>query len=211
MSPPGVEPGLSRPRRDAQLPQHVHHAYTTAGGTTQVPMFIHLLKQIQYPQANILEQELTQGFKLMGQLQPGTNWYIRTDQKYLQPRSSEQFADHNQQYVLRKLAFPRVDDHYEFMLAEIVQEVKAGRMNGPYRQPPSWTTKTIAPAGYDLALLHYRTITPRSPWHLASSRQGQMARIRFAGEKTGAAAAITPHASCTTSLSTTPRITSHPW
>ena len=117
----------------SQLPQHVHHAYTTAGGTTQVPVFIHLLKQIQYPQANILEQELTQGFKLMGQLQPGTNWYIRTDQKYLQPKSSEQVADHNQQYVHRKLASPRVDDHYEFMLAEIVQEVKAGRMNGPYR------------------------------------------------------------------------------
>ena len=146
----------------SQLPQHVHHAYTTAGGTTQVPVFIHLLKQIQYPQANILEQELTQGFRLMGQLQPGTKWYIRTDQKYLQPKSSQQFADHSQQYVHRKLASPRVDDHYyEFMLAEIVQEVKAGRMNGPYRQPPSWTTKTIAPAGYDLALLHLPHHNPK--------------------------------------------------
>ena len=144
----------------SQLPQHVHHAYATAGGT-QVPVFIHLLKQIQYPQANILEQELTQGFRLMGHLQPGTNWYIRTDQKYLQPKSSQQFADHNQQYVHRKLASPRVDDHYEFMLAEIVQEVKAGRMNGPYRQPPSWTTKTIAPAGYDLALLHLPHHNPK--------------------------------------------------
>ena len=145
----------------SQLPQHVHHAYTTAGSAAQVPVFIHLLKQIQYPQANILEQELTQGFKLMGQLQPGTNWYIRTDQKYLQPKSSEQFADHSQQYVHRKLASPRVDDHYEFMLAEIVQEVKAGRMNGPYRQPTSWTTKTIAPAGYDLALLHLPHQNPK--------------------------------------------------
>ena len=148
----------------SQLPQHVHHAYTTAGGTTQVPVFIHILKQIHYrhcPQANILEQELTQGFRLMGHLQPGTNWYISADQKYLQPKSPQQFADHNQQYVHRKLVSPRVDDHYEFMLEEIVQEVKAGRVNGPHRQPPSWPTKTIAPAGYDLALLHLPHTDPK--------------------------------------------------
>ena len=51
----------------SQLPPHVHHAYTTAGGTTQVPVFIHLLKQIRY---------LTQGFRLMRDLQPGTNWIL---------------------------------------------------------------------------------------------------------------------------------------
>ena len=145
----------------SQLPPHVHHAYTTAGGTTQVPVFIHLLKQIHYPQADILEQELTQGFRLMGDLQPGTNWYIRADQKYLQPKSPQQFADNNQQYVHRKLTTPRVDDHYEFMLEEIAQEVKAGRVNGPYRRPPSWPTKTIAPAGYDLTLLHLPHTDPK--------------------------------------------------
>ena len=128
---------------------------------TQVPVFIHLLNQIRYPQADILEHELTQGFRLMGDLQPGTNWYIRTDQKYLQPKSAQQFADHNQQYVHRKLTKPRVDDRYEFMLEEIVQEVGAGRMNGPYRQPSSWPTPTITPPGYGLALLPLPHTNPK--------------------------------------------------
>ena len=57
----------------------------------------------------------------------------------------------------------------------------------------------------------YHTTTPRLPWRSASSRQGQTERTRFAGEKIGAAAAITLHASCATSLSTTPRITSRLW
>ncbi|CAE7455981.1 unnamed protein product, partial [Symbiodinium pilosum] len=97
----------------------------------------------------------------MGDLQPGTNWYIRTDQKYLQPKSTQQFADHNQQYVHQKLTKPRVDDHYEFMLEEIVQEVRAGRTNGPFRQPPSWPTTTIAPPGYDLTLLPLPRTEPK--------------------------------------------------
>ena len=136
----------------SQLPPHVHHAYTTAGCTTQVPVRIHLLRLIQYPQADILERELTNGFQLMGDLQPGTNWYVRTDQKYLHPRSPQDFIDHNHQYMQQKLLKPRVDDPYAFMLEEIVQEVRAGRMNGPFRQPPSWPTSTITPSGYDMDL-----------------------------------------------------------
>ena len=34
-------------------------------------------------------------------------------------------------------------------------------MNGPYRQPPSWPTQTIAPSGYDLALLHLPHTDPK--------------------------------------------------
>ncbi|CAE7242237.1 unnamed protein product [Symbiodinium pilosum] len=60
----------------------------------------------------------------------GTNWYIRSDNKYLMPKTQEEFAEHNDHYVRRKLQQARVDDHYELMLEEIVQEVKTGRMNG---------------------------------------------------------------------------------
>ena len=136
----------------SQLLPHVHHAYTTAGCTTQVPVFRHLLRLIQYPQADILERELTNGFRLMGALQPGTNGYVRTDQKYLHPRSPQDFIDHNHQYMQQKLLRPRVDDPYAFMLEEIVQKVGAGRMNGPFRQPASWPTSTITPSGYDMDL-----------------------------------------------------------
>ena len=56
-----------------------------------------------------------------------------------------------------------------------------------------------------------RTPTPRSPWHLASNRQDQTAKTRYAGERIGAAAATIPHASCMTSLSATHQITSLRW
>ena len=107
-----------------KLPPHVHHTYTTAQQFTQVPVFIHLLKMIEYPQADILYNELSTGFKLMGQLQPGTNWYIRADQKYLMPKTHQEFVEHNEKYIQKKLQEARVDDHYRMMLDEIVQEVK---------------------------------------------------------------------------------------
>ena len=108
------------------LPQHVQKAYTTRKQVAQVPVFTLLLRQIDYPQADILHQELSSGFRLMGQLQPGTNWYLRSDNKYLVPKTQEEFTEHNDHYVQRKLQQARVDDHCELMLEEIVQEVKDG-------------------------------------------------------------------------------------
>ena len=99
----------------------------------------------QYPQANLLRDELTQGFKLMGALQPGTNWYIRTDQKYLEPRDLPQFQQHNFEYIRQKLAQARIDDPWRLMLDEIVEEVRIGRMNVPFEAPSAWEHRTIAP------------------------------------------------------------------
>ena len=143
------------------LPQHVQKAYTTRKEVTQVPVFTRLLQQISYPQADTLHQELSSGFRLMGQLQPGTNWYIRTDNKYLMPKTPEEFAEHNDIYVRQKLQQARVDDHYELMLKEIVQEVAMGRMNGPFTAPPRWGHQTITPSKYpELRLLPIPHSTP---------------------------------------------------
>ena len=143
------------------LPQHVQKTYTTRKQVTQVPVFTRLLRQINYPQADILHQELSSGFRLMGHLQPGTNWYIRSDNKYLMPKTQEEFAEHNDHYVRRKLQQARVDDHYELMLEEIVQEVKTGRMNGPFTAPPHWEHQTITPSKYpELRLLPIPHSTP---------------------------------------------------
>ena len=143
------------------LPQHVQKAYTTRKQVTQVPVFTCLLRQIDYPQADILHQELSSGFRLMGQLQPGTNWYLRSDNKYLMPKTQEEFAEHNDHDVRRKLQQARVDDHYEMMLEEIVQEVKMGRMNCPFTAPPHWEHQTITPSKYpELRLLPIPHSTP---------------------------------------------------
>ena len=136
------------------IPAHVRKAYTTSRQVTQVPVFTLLLKQVHYPQAELLHRELSSGFRLMGQLQPGTNWHLRSDNKYLMPKTHEEFVDHNNNYVQRKLQKARVDDHYEMMLDEIVQEVKMGRMNGPYTAPPHWDHHTVIPQKYpDLQLI----------------------------------------------------------
>ena len=74
---------------------HVHNSQHV----TQVPVFTHLLRQIQHPQADIIHEELSSGFRLMGQLQPGTNWYVRTDQKYLNPKTWAEFAEHDEKYT----------------------------------------------------------------------------------------------------------------
>ena len=183
-------------------------AHTPAPSTSRrslsSPTYYGLLRLIQYPQADILETELTDGFQLMGDLQPGTNWYSRADQKYLQPRSPAEFVDHNHTRTQQKLLKPRVDDNYAFMLNEIAQEVRAGRMNGPFQHPQSWSTPAIAPHGYDL----YLTKIHGLPWLPASSRSAQTARTRSAEEKIGDAAATTPPAPCTTNRSITLLITS---
>ena len=196
----------------SQLPPHVHRLHHRGGHHSGSCVYTPAQANTIPPsRPDILEHELTQGFRLMGDLQPGMNWYIRTDQKYLQPKSTQQFTDHNQQYIHRKLTKPRVDDHFEFMLEEIVQEVRAGRMNGPYRQPPSWPTETITPSGYDLDLLPLPHTNPKVAMAFSIKQTGSDGKDRYAVERIGAAAATIPPALCMTSLSTIHQITSPRW
>ena len=126
------------------LPSHVQRAHTTAKHVTQAPVFTFLLRQINYPQADTTHRELSFGFRLTGQLQPGTNWCVRTDQIYLNPKTQADFAEHNERYTQQKLRKARIDEHHMLMPVEIVQEVKMGRMNGPFTQPPHWQHHTRA-------------------------------------------------------------------
>ena len=61
-----------------QLPNHCQRAYKQPKMITQIPLLHHLLQTIQYPHADILFRELTDGFPLIGNLQPGLNWKVRT-------------------------------------------------------------------------------------------------------------------------------------
>ena len=44
-----------------------------------------------------------------------------------------------------KLSKSKEDEHYSQLLQEIAEEVKLGRMSGPYRAPPEWGFETVAP------------------------------------------------------------------
>ena len=59
------------------LPEHVQRAYRHKDSVTQIPVLIHLLRSIQYPQTELVYRELSEGFPLMGKLTPGINWHVR--------------------------------------------------------------------------------------------------------------------------------------
>ena len=82
----------------------------------------------------------------MGELTPGVNWRVRQDQKYLDPTPIPEFSTKKRQYIHEKLRQNRVDQHWEFMLDEIIAEVKLGRMNGPLKAPTWWSCETVCPS-----------------------------------------------------------------
>ena len=125
------------------LPTHCRIAYQQPKMITQIPTLISLLQRIFYPHTDILQKELSSGFPLLGQLQPGLQWHIRSDNKYTEPHSIEDRQTFNKEYILKKLQHPHVDDNWELMADEIAAEVHAGRMRGPF-PPPTWfTTQTV--------------------------------------------------------------------
>lgn len=74
-----------------------------------------LLRSIQYPHADILLHELTNGFPLIRNLQPGLNWKVRTDTKYTETQSRAELHTYNRQYILKKLQQGRVDARWNMM------------------------------------------------------------------------------------------------
>lgn len=73
---------------------------------TQIPALIHILHHIKYPHTNQLQQELSHGFALLGNLHPGLIWHVRTDNKYTTPTSIAHLRDYNKQYILKKPTEP---------------------------------------------------------------------------------------------------------
>ena len=126
------------------LPPHVQRAYKHKDSVTQIPILIHLLRRLGYPQTEVLYRALSEGFPLMGKLTPGVNWHVRQDRKYLQPTPMDDFKQKNREYIRNKLEANRVDDHWKFMLDEVLAEVKLGRMNGPFKAPTWWPRPAVA-------------------------------------------------------------------
>ena len=75
------------------------------------------------PNLTTLDQELSDGFPMMGPLTPGLGWPLRTDDNYKHPRSRDQFQQHNTTYTNDCLQ-RRADQHAPGMLAEILKSSK---------------------------------------------------------------------------------------
>ncbi|CAE7487597.1 rlmN1, partial [Symbiodinium sp. CCMP2592] len=121
------------------LAPHIKQAYTLPDGyIVQIPLFIELLRGSGYPDSDALQEALTLGFPVTGQLSRSPGWRPRLDDKYAHPISVEAFVTLNHDYVIRKLQHGRVDPEWETMLAEIISEVQLGRMSGPFEAPSSW-------------------------------------------------------------------------
>jgi hypothetical protein len=96
-----------------------------------------------------LLKELSEGFQLLGNLNPGWGWPKRTDERYSQPITKEQLLTDNLYCTQQKLAQHRCDQHWKTLLQEIATDVQTRRMDGPFKglqydntqsQPPSTDT-----------------------------------------------------------------------
>ncbi|CAE6912084.1 DSK2B [Symbiodinium sp. CCMP2592] len=131
------------------LPTHVQAAYSLPDGDiVQIPLFISLLRGCGYPDADALEASLSRGFPVLGPVDPSPGWRPRLDERYDHPISAEAFRDLNEAYVRQKLLQGRVDPEWEALLTEVIQEVKLGRMTGPYRAPAHWPRQCVPIASH---------------------------------------------------------------
>jgi len=108
------------------LKPHIQDAYRNKkckGGIVQIPTLLHLLSLIDYPIGD-LQHELTHGFNLIGKISPGVRRMATTSR--------------------------RETDHDVLMLKEILNEVEAGKITGPYAAPPQWGFEASALPGREL-------------------------------------------------------------
>jgi hypothetical protein len=134
------------------LQPHVLAAYShkdAPNGITQIPVLLQLMEWMQLPDVEVWHKELTSGFKMMGKLTPGLGWKKRTDSHYASPMSLDEFRSLNKANILKCIR-RKPDTDSNSMLKEITDEVDKGRMSGPYKAPPIWNAKTVAPDGRKL-------------------------------------------------------------
>ena len=118
----------------ATSPQHVREVYKqgTPGYVFQLLAFSHLLKLLDFPEWDALVHDLFWGFPLLGHVPPGSGWLLRSDAKYSNPWTKEQFEAFNTEHVRQIVSKPGNDEHAETMLQEVLKEATKARFVGPY-------------------------------------------------------------------------------
>ncbi len=134
------------------LPSHLQKVYWhhDTEMVTQIPVLISLLERCQYPNLAELAEDLNHGFATVGALHAGVGWWPRLDGRYQHPFSIETFQIANQSYVHQRLRQASVDEHWEPMLQELLDDRSKGRLEGPFRAPPDWPIETIGIPGEQL-------------------------------------------------------------
>ena len=135
---------VTRQWLDSLHPQ-VRQVYV-ANGTkpvTQVPVLFELMRRCQYPGLEDMARKLESGFPLIGKQSPGVGWNPRTDGRYAYPIGLETFKELNTHHLRERLKTNRPSQHWEKMLAELLEEKRKGRLDGPFRAPSSWKVQTV--------------------------------------------------------------------
>ena len=131
------------------LEPHVKLAYSSKDGrcTVQVPVTARIAKLFGWQDDSLFE-EMSSGFPLLVRINPGLGWRLRRDDRYNNPIDKETLLQDNFQYVQKKLNQARVDPSWQTMAEEIAASVKAGRVEGPFASPSSWSKATVALPDY---------------------------------------------------------------
>ncbi|CAE7943369.1 unnamed protein product, partial [Symbiodinium necroappetens] len=158
------------------LTPHIQAAYDLGDGKrVQIPIFLELLRGCGYPDA---EAELQGGMPMLGDLRPTAGWLPRCDEKYSHPINMQTFGKLNQGHVRDRLQQGRVDAEWSVMLQEISEEVRKGRMQGPFSAPASWNvqcTSCSEVTGFS-ELLPCPTETPAVAWAFSVVQVGSDGR-----------------------------------
>ena len=148
-----------------QLKPHIQRLYDPDGpGSIHFPLLQHIATTFGWGDPTLLD-EIQHGFRLTGALNPGLGWKTRSDSKYATPTDFNTFLNQNKEYIQQKLVTARPDTHWQQLLQEIVEDVRNGRMEGPFIAPPDWQTETIAAAQY----IDMCTLQEGPPCHVPTS------------------------------------------
>ena len=128
------------------LPTHGRDAYSVPEAPHQGvawPALKMLGEYISYPGISELFQEASTGFRLVGEIPPGTGWRKLKEQAPREPIPLEELASRNKE-VIEKCAGDNPERQAQELLTEILKERTLGRMWGPFQAPEGWAIKTMA-------------------------------------------------------------------
>ena len=108
------------------LSTHIRAAYAlpSTGSFVRVPTFVHLPQQTGYEGSESLQNDLYNGFPMLGRLAAGVGWHIREDSLYKDPLPIEKFYPANKQYIEESCNSRHHSEHAQCMLDELLAEHK---------------------------------------------------------------------------------------
>ena len=111
------------------------------------PVLLEPLHRCGYPQLDDLAEDLHCGFSTVGALHSGVGWWPRLDGKYQHPLDLKTFHTLNYSYVQHRLGQGHVDENWEAMLQELLEDRFRGRLEGRFLALQHWMAQTVGIPG----------------------------------------------------------------